>query len=92
MADLFLNVGSFLSRFERQQASPPSVVVIGGGISGIAAARALTNASFEVQKIVNGLVFIYLSYLCADLFGLWLYAFSGYSTRIKESTWWPCAH
>ncbi|PIA64072.1 hypothetical protein AQUCO_00201398v1 [Aquilegia coerulea] len=40
--------GTFLSHFERQQPSPPSVIVIGGGISGIAAARALRNASFKV--------------------------------------------
>uniref|UniRef100_A0A453S983 Amine oxidase domain-containing protein n=1 Tax=Aegilops tauschii subsp. strangulata TaxID=200361 RepID=A0A453S983_AEGTS len=29
-------------------ASPPSVIVIGGGISGIAAAHVLSNSSFEV--------------------------------------------
>ncbi|KAF9624091.1 hypothetical protein IFM89_007789 [Coptis chinensis] len=40
--------GTFFSHFERQQPSPPSVIVIGGGISGIAAARALCNASFKV--------------------------------------------
>jgi len=48
-SSVFLNLGSFLSRFERQQVSPPSVVVIGGGISGIAAAQALSNASFKVN-------------------------------------------
>ncbi|OVA12075.1 Flavin amine oxidase [Macleaya cordata] len=39
--------GSFFSHIDRQS-SPPSVIVIGGGISGIAAARALRNASFKV--------------------------------------------
>lgn len=40
--------GSFLSHYEMQQPAPPSVIVIGAGISGIAAARALQNASFKV--------------------------------------------
>ncbi|GMH07836.1 hypothetical protein Nepgr_009676 [Nepenthes gracilis] len=33
---------------ERRSHSTPSVIVIGGGISGVAAARALFNASFKV--------------------------------------------
>ncbi|CAL9106495.1 Flavin containing amine oxidoreductase [Musa troglodytarum] len=37
--------GLLVSHVERSQ---PSVIVIGGGISGIAAARALSNASFKV--------------------------------------------
>ena len=45
---LFTQLGSCLTCLERQQTSPPSVVVVGGGISGIAAARALSNASFQV--------------------------------------------
>ncbi|KAK1305074.1 putative polyamine oxidase 4 [Acorus calamus] len=40
--------GVFLPHFERQQLPTPSVVVVGGGISGIAAARALYDASFKV--------------------------------------------
>ncbi|KAJ8459382.1 hypothetical protein OPV22_032308 [Ensete ventricosum] len=39
------NCGLLVSHVERPQ---PSVIVIGGGISGIAAARALSNASFKV--------------------------------------------
>lgn len=42
------SLGFLISHIERQQSSPPSVIVIGGGISGIAAARALCNASFNV--------------------------------------------
>ncbi|KAF6174650.1 hypothetical protein GIB67_006302 [Kingdonia uniflora] len=40
--------GNFFSHIERAQSSPPSVIVIGGGISGVAAARVLHNASFKV--------------------------------------------
>ncbi|KAK9117973.1 hypothetical protein Scep_016066 [Stephania cephalantha] len=40
--------GAFFSHIERQKSSCPSVIVIGGGISGIAAASALRNASFKV--------------------------------------------
>ncbi|GAB4836127.1 hypothetical protein Ancab_001043 [Ancistrocladus abbreviatus] len=35
-------------RFERRPRSSPSIIVIGGGISGVAAARVLFNASFKV--------------------------------------------
>ncbi|MQL87743.1 hypothetical protein Taro_020294 [Colocasia esculenta] len=42
--------GAFISHIERQEI-PPSVIVIGGGISGIAAARALCNASFKVTLL-----------------------------------------
>jgi len=34
----------------RQQERSPSVIVIGGGMSGVAAARALHDASFQVFK------------------------------------------
>ncbi|KVH92185.1 Amine oxidase [Cynara cardunculus var. scolymus] len=39
---------AFASCIERQQSSKPSVIVIGSGISGIAAAHILNNADFEV--------------------------------------------
>eukprot|EP00268_Persea_americana_P039690 TRINITY_DN39314_c0_g1_i5.p1 TRINITY_DN39314_c0_g1~~TRINITY_DN39314_c0_g1_i5.p1 ORF type:complete len:493 (-),score=103.97 TRINITY_DN39314_c0_g1_i5:225-1703(-) len=40
--------GLLLSRLESQRSSPPSVIVIGGGISGIAAARVLHDSCFQV--------------------------------------------
>ncbi|KAI3430073.1 Amino_oxidase domain-containing protein [Psidium guajava] len=40
--------GTIFSHFGRKQTSPPSVIVIGGGISGIAAARVLHDASVKV--------------------------------------------
>ncbi|KAK4490444.1 hypothetical protein RD792_001121 [Penstemon davidsonii] len=40
--------GAYASRVERQHNSLPFVVVVGGGISGLAAARMLQNASFKV--------------------------------------------
>lgn len=39
----------FFTHIDGKSRSPPSVIVIGGGISGIAAARALSNASFKVN-------------------------------------------
>jgi polyamine oxidase len=45
--------GLFLRHIDGQNASPPSVIVIGGGISGIAAARALSNASFKVNAVIE---------------------------------------
>ena len=38
------------ANIERQQATSPSVIVIGAGMAGIAAARALHDASFRVFK------------------------------------------
>lgn len=43
-----LSNGSITSQIESQYCSSPSVIVIGGGISGIAASRALSNASIKV--------------------------------------------
>ncbi|XP_041002483.1 probable polyamine oxidase 4 isoform X1 [Juglans microcarpa x Juglans regia] len=40
--------GSFASHIQRQHGSTPSVIVIGGGISGVAAARILSDASVKV--------------------------------------------
>ncbi|KAI8536633.1 hypothetical protein RHMOL_Rhmol10G0272200 [Rhododendron molle] len=45
--DKFLD-GTFASHIERQHGSPPSVIVIGAGISGISAAHILHNASIKV--------------------------------------------
>ena len=36
----------------KQQGRSPSVIVIGGGMAGIAAARALHNASFQVTDLI----------------------------------------
>ncbi|XP_019177381.1 PREDICTED: probable polyamine oxidase 4 [Ipomoea nil] len=44
----YLLDGTFPSRIGSRHNSSPSVIVIGGGISGIAAARILQNASFKV--------------------------------------------
>lgn len=41
-------LGTFASHIERQHGSPPSVIVIGAGISGISAAHILHNASIKV--------------------------------------------
>lgn len=43
--------GLLLPTIERRCTSPPSVIVIGGGISGVAAARALSNSSFKVTVL-----------------------------------------
>ena len=37
--------------FNRRQERSPSVIVIGGGMAGVAAARALHDASFQVFKL-----------------------------------------
>ncbi|XP_072983947.1 polyamine oxidase 5-like isoform X2 [Typha latifolia] len=71
--------GLFLSHIQRQQPSPPSVIVIGGGISGIAAARTLFNASFEVTLLesrdrLGGRVHTDYSFGCPiDMGASWLH-------------------
>ncbi|KAJ0963888.1 hypothetical protein J5N97_029010 [Dioscorea zingiberensis] len=75
----FVIGGSFLTHIERHQTSPPSVVVIGGGISGIAAARALSNASFNVillesRNRIGGRVHTDYSFGCpVDMGASWLH-------------------
>ncbi|XP_010909371.1 polyamine oxidase 5 [Elaeis guineensis] len=77
--DNFAISGIFLTHIERQQSSPPSVIVIGGGISGIAAARALTNASFKVillesRNRLGGRVHTDYSFGCpVDMGASWLH-------------------
>ncbi|KAL0918387.1 hypothetical protein M5K25_010392 [Dendrobium thyrsiflorum] len=74
----FSLAGSFFSPIEKQP-SPPSVIVIGGGISGIAAARALTNASFKVILLesrdrIGGRVHTDYSFMCpVDMGASWLH-------------------
>jgi NADH dehydrogenase FAD-containing subunit len=53
----FYFVGFFYTNFDQQSERSPSVIVIGGGMAGIAAARALHDASFQVFKqiIVTGI-------------------------------------
>ena len=43
-------VGLCCANDDKQQERSPSVIVIGGGMAGIAAARALQDASFQVLK------------------------------------------
>lgn len=51
--------GSISSHIGRQHNACPSVIVIGGGISGIAAARVLHDASFKVSDLQ--LLVLYIS-------------------------------
>jgi NADH dehydrogenase FAD-containing subunit len=50
-------VGFYYTNVDQQSERSPSVIVIGGGMAGIAAARALHDASFQVFKkiIVTGI-------------------------------------
>ncbi|KAJ6370729.1 hypothetical protein OIU77_001272 [Salix suchowensis] len=48
VTDVFIEGDTFASQVERQNSSIPTVIVIGGGISGLAAARILHDASFKV--------------------------------------------
>ncbi|CAI9110330.1 OLC1v1010336C2 [Oldenlandia corymbosa var. corymbosa] len=71
--------GSLLSRIEKRQGSQPSVIVIGGGISGIAAARILHNASFKVVVLesrdrIGGRILTDYSFGCPiDMGASWLH-------------------
>ncbi|KAJ4973738.1 hypothetical protein NE237_006912 [Protea cynaroides] len=71
--------GTLCSHTERQQPSSPSVIVIGGGISGIAAARTLCNASFKVLLLesrdrLGGRIHTDYSFDCpVDMGASWLH-------------------
>ncbi|XP_057492599.1 probable polyamine oxidase 4 [Actinidia eriantha] len=78
MSNEFLD-GTFASHIERQHRSPPTVIVIGGGISGIAAARILHNASIKVLLLesrdrVGGRIHTDYSFGCpVDMGASWLH-------------------
>ncbi|KAL7606190.1 hypothetical protein Lser_V15G19239 [Lactuca serriola] len=71
--------GAFASCIERQQTSKPSVIVIGSGISGIAAAHVLNNADFEVVLLesrdrIGGRIHTDYSFGCpVDMGASWLH-------------------
>lgn len=46
----FVFVASCNSDVERRYTASPSVIIVGGGFAGIAAARALHDASFQVSE------------------------------------------
>ncbi|CAM8971422.1 unnamed protein product [Rhodiola kirilowii] len=64
---------------ERRRSTAPSVIVIGGGISGVAAAHALSNASFEVLLLesrdrLGGRIHTDYSFGCpVDMGASWLH-------------------
>ncbi|KAL2521972.1 putative polyamine oxidase 4 [Forsythia ovata] len=71
--------GVYTSHFGKQHGSLPSVIVIGGGISGISAARMLQNASFKVillesQDRIGGRICTDYSFGCpVDMGASWLH-------------------
>ncbi|CAA0814529.1 Probable polyamine oxidase 4 [Striga hermonthica] len=71
--------GIYASLVERQHNGLPSVIVVGGGISGIAAARMLQNASFKVtllesQDRIGGRIHTDYSFGCpVDMGASWLH-------------------
>ncbi|PWZ44161.1 hypothetical protein Zm00014a_017325 [Zea mays] len=71
--------GGFFTHIDGQNRSPPSIIVIGGGISGIAAARALSTASFNVTLLesrdrLGGRVHTDYSFGCPiDMGASWLH-------------------
>ncbi|PSS00261.1 Polyamine oxidase [Actinidia chinensis var. chinensis] len=71
--------GTCASHIERQHRSPPTVIVIGGGISGISAARILHNASIKVLLLesrdrVGGRIHTDYSFGCpVDMGASWLH-------------------
>ncbi|KAG8373543.1 hypothetical protein BUALT_Bualt11G0035500 [Buddleja alternifolia] len=71
--------GLYASRIDRQPNSLPTVIVVGGGISGIAASRMLQNASFKVillesQDRIGGRIHTDYSFGCPiDMGASWLH-------------------
>ncbi|KAL8550067.1 hypothetical protein ACS0TY_008775 [Phlomoides rotata] len=71
--------GFYASLAERSHNASPSVIVVGGGISGIAAARMLQNASFKViilesQDRIGGRILTDYSFGCPiDMGASWLH-------------------
>ncbi|XP_059449769.1 probable polyamine oxidase 4 [Corylus avellana] len=71
--------GTIASHVQRQQGSIPSVIVIGGGISGTAAARILHDASFKVVLLesrdrLGGRIHTDYSFGCpVDMGASWLH-------------------
>ncbi|KAE8021892.1 hypothetical protein FH972_007742 [Carpinus fangiana] len=71
--------GTLASHVQRQQGSIPSVIVIGGGISGTAAARILHDASFKVVLLesrdrLGGRIHTDYSFGCpVDMGASWLH-------------------
>ncbi|KAL6959702.1 putative polyamine oxidase 4 [Sarracenia purpurea var. burkii] len=71
--------GTFAPQADRQHGSSPSVIVIGGGISGIAAARVLHDASIKVLVLesrdrVGGRIHTDYSFGCPiDMGASWLH-------------------
>ncbi|XP_028768784.1 probable polyamine oxidase 4 [Neltuma alba] len=71
--------GTIASHIERQRRAPPSVIVIGAGISGIAAARSLYDASFKVTVLesrdrLGGRIHTDYSFGCpVDMGASWLH-------------------
>ncbi|KAI3665213.1 hypothetical protein L6452_43836 [Arctium lappa] len=70
---------TFTSCIQRQQSSKPSVIVVGGGISGIAAARMLNDVDFEVVLLesrhrIGGRIHTDYSFGCpVDMGASWLH-------------------
>ncbi|KAI9118459.1 hypothetical protein K1719_010791 [Acacia pycnantha] len=71
--------GTIASHIERQLREPPSVIVIGSGISGIASARSLYDASFKVTVLesrdrLGGRIHTDYSFGCpVDMGASWLH-------------------
>lgn len=84
---MYLDLGRLTSsNNERQRRTVPSVIVIGGGISGVAAANALSKASFEVMDWL----FYEQSYSNMSFFleMVNVSCYVGSAAGITWTTWW----